>query len=106
MVEKPVYCSHCRHVLEYDTRTAKADRFQYILACPKCGKGNRRLKSEYGILLESAGVFLGIFLASYFLLHESLNPSILTALVVGILLGITRYYTRVLRPARAGNGGA
>lgn len=100
MVEKPVYCTGCRHAFEYDPRTAKADRFRYILVCPECGKENRRLKDGYVIVIESAGMFLGIFLGWYFILHDALYPSLFAALFMGIASGLASYYFRIYRPER------
>jgi hypothetical protein len=88
-------------MFDYDTRTAEAGRFRYILTCPNCGKENRVLKTEYMIVLESAGMFLGIFLGWYFLLHDPLYQSLLAALVIGIGTGLASYYLRVYRPGRS-----
>lgn len=105
MVEKPVYCIRCRHAFEYDTDKAKADRFRYILACPKCGKVNKRLREEYSILLESAGILLGGFLVFYFLFHSPFYYSILFALAMALLNGLTMYYFRVGRFKKSSNSG-
>lgn len=106
MVEKPVYCTHCRNIFEYDTDTAEAGRFRYILVCPKCGKQNKVLREEYKIMIESAGVLLGAFLGLYFLLHGSFYISVLSALIVGLFIGLTLYYFRVHRLKRDINNGS
>ncbi len=52
MVEKPVYCVHCRHAFEYDTERAKAGRYRYVLVRPECGKKNKVLGEEYKIMIR------------------------------------------------------
>jgi hypothetical protein len=103
MVEKPAYCIHCRYAFEYDTDRAKAGRFRYILVCPKCGKENRVLKAEYGILLESTGILLGAFLGFYFLLRSPFYDSIIWALAMALVNMLVMYYIRVVRFKRSTN---
>lgn len=103
-MEKPIYCTHCRHAYEYDTDKAKSDRFHYIVVCPKCGKINKRLKEEYNIMLESAGIFLAAFLLFYFFFHSALSHSVLIALFWAIFNALTMYYMRVGRFKKSGPG--
>ncbi len=101
MVEKPIYCMHCRHAFEYDTDKAKSDRFRYVVVCPECGHINKRLKEEYSIMLESAGLFLGTFLAFYFFFHSMFSHSIVFGLVWALIHALTAYYMRVVRFKRS-----
>ncbi len=97
MVEKPAYCTSCRHTFEYDTDAAESNGLWYILACPKCGGQNNVMRTEVGIVLLSIGTFIGMFLGWYFIGHDSLRSSIFVSLIVAAGGGLASYYLRVRR---------